>query len=171
MGGGGEIMRLTERLKVEHGVFLLQLRQLETMLARAEDISTLRPAFEVIAAAEEHHSRIEEELLHPALARRLGRAFPSLQAVECEHQRLAALTDRIRSNFATEDDVRAYVLIMRRHLESEIHGLFPLAERVIPPAMLAAMCDWDAEHLVETEGAQNSRGRASGAQSLRDSRL
>lgn len=111
----------------------------------------LRAAFEVIASAEEHHSRIEEELLHPVLARKLGAEFPPLRAVGAEHRRLSALTDRVRSNFATEDDVRAYVLALRRHLEDEIHGLFPFVERAIPAALLSQMCDWDAEHLAETE--------------------
>lgn len=145
-------MKITDRLKVEHGVFLQQLCYLEALLDGGAPDAALQVAAATIAVAEEHHSRIEEQLLHPTLARRFGPDFPPLLQVTQDHLRLAKLVEAIRAGTVDRNLVRAYIMALRTHLENELHGFLPLAEKAIPPGQLTAMCDWDAEHIQETEG-------------------
>ena len=52
-------MKITDRLKVEHGVFLAQLRHLEQMVAVRAPAPALAGAIETIARAEAHHSALD----------------------------------------------------------------------------------------------------------------
>jgi hemerythrin-like domain-containing protein len=145
-------MKLTDRLKVEHGVFLLQVRRLEDLVKSGTPAEALRATLETIATAEEWHTLLEDRVLYPALAETLGPDNALLQEVEQDHRDLRTLADKVRSaEFASEDILR-YTQRLRRHLEREIHGLFVLAEQRISSERLSAMCNWDAEHIFEEAG-------------------
>jgi len=145
-------MKLTDRLKVEHGVFLLQVRRLEDLVKSGTPAEALRATLETIATAEEWHTLLEDRVLYPALAETLGPDNALLQEVEQDHRDLRALADKVRSAEFASEDVLRYTQRLRRHLEREIHGLFVLAEQRISPERLAAMCNWDAEHIFEEAG-------------------
>ena len=145
-------MKITDRLKVEHGVFLLQLRRLDEMVGRGAPLEALQATLETIASAEEWHSSLEDRLLYPALAETLGGDNAVLQDVAEDHRALKSLSDRVRAGGFTSDDVVAYGARLRTHLEREIHGVFRLAEQRISPERLASMCNWDAEHIFEEAG-------------------
>ena len=145
-------MKITDRLKVEHGVFLLQLRRLEEMAARGAPLEAQQATLETIATAEEWHSALEDRLLYPALAETLGEDDAILREVAEDHRALKALSDRVRAGGFTREDVLAYGKRLRSHLEREIHGVFRLAEQRISPERLAGMCNWDAEHIFEEAG-------------------
>jgi hemerythrin-like domain-containing protein len=145
-------MKITDRLKVEHGVFLLQLRRLDEMAARGAPLEVQQATLETIATAEEWHSALEDRLLYPALAETLGEDNAILREVAEDHRALKALSDRVRAGGFTREDVLAYGKRLRSHLEREIHGVFRLAEQRISPERLAGMCNWDAEHIFEEAG-------------------
>jgi hemerythrin-like domain-containing protein len=145
-------MKITDRLKVEHGVFLLQLRRLEEMAARGAPLEVQQATLETIATAEEWHSALEDRLLYPALAETLGEDNAILREVAEDHRALKALSDRVRAGGFTREDVLAYGKRLRSHLEREIHGVFRLAEQRISPERLSDMCNWDAEHIFEEAG-------------------
>jgi hemerythrin-like domain-containing protein len=145
-------MKITDRLKVEHGVFLLQLRRLDEMAARGAPLEVQQATLETIATAEEWHSALEDRLLYPALAETLGEDDAILREVAEDHRALKALSDRVRAGGFTREDVLAYGKRLRSHLEREIHGVFRLAEQRISPERLSDMCNWDAEHIFEEAG-------------------
>jgi hemerythrin-like domain-containing protein len=145
-------MKITDRLKVEHGVYLLQLRRLEEMAARGAPLEAQQATLDAIATAEEWHSALEDRLLYPALAETLGEDNAVLREVAEDHRALKALSDRVRAGGFTREDVLAYATRLRSHLEREIHGVFRLAEQRISPERLTGMCNWDAEHIFEEAG-------------------
>ena len=148
-------MRITERLKVEHGIFLDQLRLLERLLDAGATPEVLAAVVETIAAAEERHDELEDRLLYPELARAVGAEHPSLRAVGEDHQRIRALIASIRSGAPGENDIAAFVATLRDHLEREIHSVFPLAVQWISEERLVALGDWDAEHLFSAVGERD----------------
>ncbi len=145
-------MKITDRLKVEHGVFLEQLRFVEELVARNAPAVVLRSAVETIAAAEEHHSQLEERVLFPAVAEVMGPTFTPLQSVRADHSRLHALTAQIQAGDVDGDVVLAYVDLMRRHMEKEIHGLFPLIDEILSPETLETLSNWNLEHVLVEMG-------------------
>ena len=145
-------MKITDRLKVEHGVFLEQLRFLEELVARNAPAVVLRAVVETIAAAEEHHSQLEERVLFPALAEVMGPTFTPLQSVHADHSRLHALTAQIQAGDVDRDVVLTYVELMRRHMEKEIHGLFPLVDEILSPETLETLSNWNLEHVLVEMG-------------------
>jgi hemerythrin-like domain-containing protein len=145
-------MKITDRLKVEHGVFLLQLRRLQEMVEKNAPAEALRSTLETIATAEEWHSLLEDRVLYPALAETLGKDNALLVEIAEDHRMLRVLADKVRGASFTHEDVTAYAARLRAHLEREIHGIFRLADQRIAPERLAAMCNWDAEHIFEEAG-------------------
>jgi hemerythrin-like domain-containing protein len=143
-------MKITDRLKVEHGVFLRQLRYLEDLLEREAPKAVLAAALETIARAEEHHTMIEDRLLYPELTRVFGEDLPALRELAQEHDHVRLLVSVIRSGEFDADDVHRFIEALRVHLEREIHQVFPLVEEVLPPERLASLSNWDAEHVLES---------------------
>ena len=142
-------MKITERLKVEHGVFLFQLDHLEKLVRSQAPPQILKAVVEAIASAEEHHTEIEDRPLFPALAKAAGRELPLLVKSGQEHHEVKNLVDLIRSGSFDEVTVTSFVELMRKHLEREIHDVFTLVEEMIPTEQLVSMSNWDVEHLYE----------------------
>jgi hemerythrin-like domain-containing protein len=145
-------MKITDRLKVEHGVFLQQLRLLHDLVAAKAPRPVLAAVVETIAVAEERHSEIEEKALYPLLARALGESFPALLAVRAEHGIIRQRVAGIRSGVFDEVDVEAFGRILHDHLEREIHSLFALAEEWLTEPQLTSACNWNVEHVYEAAG-------------------
>jgi len=145
-------MRITDRLKAEHGVFLRQLKTVERLLAEGAAKAALGTAVALIADAEEHHSALEDRVLYPALVKILGPTQPSLVAVAAEHERLHALSGAIRAGAFETENVAEYVRFAREHFEHEIHGVFVLAEEWIEPEDLERMANWNVDHTHEELG-------------------
>jgi len=146
-------MKITERLKAEHGVFLYQLDQLEDLASRNTPMDVLAAVVETIASAEDHHAMIEDRVLYPALVQANGGEFTLLSEARKEHVEIRKLVTRIRSGIFDEHTVCAFVALLREHLEREIHGVFALAEDLIPQDALVRMANWDVDHLHEAAGA------------------
>jgi hemerythrin-like domain-containing protein len=142
-------MRITERLKAEHGVFLWQLDHLQALVRSAAPREILQAVVETIASAERRHAGIEERLLYPALVKVVGREFPLLQQSRAEHDELQRLSALIGSGTFDEVTVDEFADVLRAHIEREIHNVFVLAEDMIAAETLEAMSNWDVEHIHE----------------------
>jgi hemerythrin-like domain-containing protein len=145
-------MRITDRLKAEHGVFLRQLKTLERLQEEGAPAEALAAVVAAIAEAEEHHSALEDRVLYPALLRVLGREEATLQAVAGEHARLRELSSAILSRRFEGKDVADYARLAREHFEHEIHGVFVLAEEWISDEELERMANWNVDHTFEALG-------------------
>jgi hemerythrin-like domain-containing protein len=144
-------MKITDRLKVEHGVFLQQLRTLEKLAQDGASREVLLAVMSTIAGAEERHARMEDKVLYPALVRALGERFPLLAQLAAEHTSIRELSAEVRGN-ADAASVCRYADALRKHMESEIHALFVVAEEFLGAPELEAMCNWDVEHVFEEAG-------------------
>ena len=144
-------MKVTERLKVEHGVYLLQLRHLEALLDAQAPAEALKAVVQAIAMAEDQHSRLEDTVLYPELAKIVGTEFAPLAQVKEDHQKLAELSGRAASS-GEPAHVREFVDLLRAHLEREIHSLFALAEEVLPAELLQSLGNWQEEHIYREVG-------------------
>ena len=145
-------MRITDRLKAEHGVFLRQLKVLERQREASAPAASLAAMVAVIADAEEHHSALEDRVLYPALVRVLGAEHPTLAGVAREHERLHALSARILAGRFEAADVMEYARAAREHFEHEIHGVFVLAEEWLADEDLERMANWNVDHTFEELG-------------------
>jgi hemerythrin-like domain-containing protein len=145
-------MKITDRLKVEHGVFLQQLRVLRSLVELKAPNTILAAVVETIATAEEQHSQIEEQALYPALAKVLGPGSSALLTVAKEHAALRQSTAWIRGGDFEATDVVAFADLLNDHLEHEIHTLFALADEWLTEAQLTSMSNWDAEHVYDAAG-------------------
>lgn len=151
-------MKMTERLKAEHGVFLFQLDHLEGLVRSEAPRQILQAVVETIASAEEHHSEIEDRLLYPALVKAMGREAPLLVKSEREHEEVKNLVRQIRSGSFDDSMVVTFVELMRKHLEREIHDVFALAEDRIPEDQLVSMSSWDLDHLYAANAKRGAAG-------------
>ena len=156
-------MKITERLKAEHGIFLYQLDRLQELARAKAPLPILAAVVETIASAEDHHAMIEDRVLYPALIAANGGEFPLLRTARVEHVELRRLGARIRANDFNEHTVSAFAALLRGHLEREIHGLFALAEELLPQEALTALANWDADHLREAVGVSRPWAEASRA--------
>ena len=145
-------MKITERLKAEHGVFLYQLDWLEELATRDTPLEVLAAVVETIASAEDHHAMIEDRVLFPALVHANGGEFTLLRTAQADHVELRKLVARVRSGVFDEHTVCEFVRLLREHLEREIHGVFAVAEELIPPDALVRMANWDVDHVHEAAG-------------------
>ena len=145
-------MRITDRLKAEHGVFLRQLRTLERLAEAGASVEALAAVVAAIAEAEEHHSALEDRVLYPALVRVLGSEEATLQAVASEHARVRELSAAILAGRFDKPDVAEYARVSREHFEHEIHGVFVLAEEWISELELERMANWNVDHTFEELG-------------------
>ena len=145
-------MKLTDRLKVEHGVFLRQLAYLDALCAAEAPAVALRAVVEAITAAEEQHALVEERTLYPVLEEVLGAGAPPLAVAAAEHREVAALAQRVRQDGFTIADVAAFAATLRRHLEREIHDVFRIAEEILTEDRLASLCNWEEEHVFDVVG-------------------
>lgn len=144
-------MKITERLKVEHGVYLLQLRHLEALLEAQASPEVLKAVVRAIAMAEDQHSKLEDNVLYPELAKVVGNEFAPLAQVREDHRTLAELSGRAAAS-GDHADIKAFIDLLRAHLEREIHNLFALAEEVLSADLLRRLGNWQEEHIYREMG-------------------
>lgn len=144
-------MKITERLKVEHGVYLLQLRHLEALIDAQASPEILKAVVRAIAMAEDQHSKLEDNVLYPELAKIVGDEFAPLMQVREDHRNLAELASRAAAS-GDPVDAKAFIDLLRGHLEREIHNLFALAEEVLSADLLQSLGNWQEEHIYREMG-------------------
>ncbi len=150
------MLRITDRLKVEHGVFLEQLRYIESLVQAQAAPEVLLAVIEGLCRVLDNHDRIEDKRLYPALSKALGQPHQALEAVEAEHVDLRASGARLRSGAVDPQAVTAWAQSLRNHLEREIHMVFPLAEQFLSGPTLASLANWDEEHVYMSAGKREA---------------
>ena len=150
-------MKITDRLKAEHGVFLGQLDHLQDLVRREASLEVLEAVAETIASVEERHARVEDRVLYPALAGVMGGKSPVLQRWRAAHDELRQLVARMRSGGFDESTVDAFAERLRDHMEREIHDVFALAEEVLSEERLTEMSSWEVDHIREVNARRRDR--------------
>ena len=115
------MMKVTERLKAEHGVLLMLLNHLEDVLRSGAGPEVLRATTAAVAAAEEKHALGEERLIFRLVAASLGPDSPAVSTLLEEHERIEGLSQSILSSAFDEGTVAAYLALLRQHIERETH--------------------------------------------------
>jgi hemerythrin-like domain-containing protein len=141
------MMKVTDRLKAEHGVLLMLLDHLDDVLRSGAGTEVLRATTATVAAAEEKHALFEERLLFRLVSVSLGPDSPVVSSLLEEHERIAALSRQILAGTSDRGTVAAYVTALRRHIERETHRFFPLIDEIVPEDKLIAASNWDSEHV------------------------
>jgi hemerythrin-like domain-containing protein len=142
-------MKLTERLNVEHGIFLRQLEHLRSMSKQGAPRPVLQAVAGNISVALAAHDRLEDEVLYPLLSRALGVAYPPLAAAQEQHRHIASALAEIVGGTFEDAELEAFIELLGRHIENEIHLVFPLVEAWVEPDELAAAGNWYVEHVLE----------------------
>ncbi|MEK7476327.1 MAG: hemerythrin domain-containing protein [Candidatus Coatesbacteria bacterium] len=95
-------------------------------------------AWDLTRHAIESHSRLEEDLLLPALESRLtGAAQPAVSFTHEEHRRIAELFGNAARGRAPEPAAIAEtVALLRSHFRHEEETLFPLVRKALTPGHL-----------------------------------
>ncbi|MBI3329138.1 MAG: hemerythrin domain-containing protein [Nitrospinae bacterium] len=141
------MMKATECLNTEHGVFLRQLSMLEKLLEEDASREVLRAVTLTIATAVEWHRAVEEQFLYPAIVREYGQGFPPIQVMEAEHAQIEACIKGIAERHNDMQGlVREFIDTLRQHIGKEINVLFPLAEAKISAGELEQMACECVEH-------------------------
>lgn len=143
-------MTPTDQLKEEHEGILLMLRILEEICARIERKESVDPAhltgileFLKVFVDTCHHGK-EEDLLFPEMEERgLPKDSGPLGVMLTEHNRgrahiramkeaAAAVAEPGGGRAAFLENTRAYIALLRQHIQKENNVLFPLGEKILP---------------------------------------
>lgn len=141
-------MKITERLKAEHGILLILLDHLDEVLRRRAGREVLKATVDAIAAAEQGHALLEDKLLFGVLAESLSPECPTLTLLQDDHRCIGRVAQQICLGAFDEEMVRGYSSRLREHIERETHYFFPLVEELVPEDALARLGNWDEEHVL-----------------------
>lgn len=154
-------------LEEEHALILRALDVLEAGLARVESGASVGGAFFVELAeffrnfADRHHHGKEEEILFRYMVEEMGysRQGGPVGVLSSEHEvgrahvrAMSAAASRLKTDPNTArqlvDEGRAYLALLRAHVEREDRKVFPLVEDLLGPeeraALMAAFSRFDA---------------------------
>lgn len=134
-------MKITDRFRSEHAVFLEQLHVLSGLLDAGEPTGAIVAAVRTLAAPLGRHARREEDALFPLLVPVTGEGGP-IGALTEEHRfierQIGVITgssSRAELRFAFD----AVAGTLRGHIAKEDDVLFPLAEGILGDERLAAL--------------------------------
>lgn len=133
-------MRITDRFRGEHQVFVEQLGVLRSMLERGVSPEAFVAALQTLAAPLGRHAGREEEELFPALAG-AGVEAP-VRVLTDEHRLIDGWIGRIAAGLAPDELRSVFAELestLRGHIEREDEILFPLAERMLGDDRLIEM--------------------------------
>ncbi len=128
-------MKITDRLNVEHGVFLGLLQYLQDLLEAGAPLTATAASARTIAEAHQKHSRLEDEELIP-LIRGILEDDPTFQAVEAEHRRIEQMVTRVTDRGVDEQSLRTFVEVLRAHIGNEMQLLERIPKQAVPPHTL-----------------------------------
>ena len=151
------MMKVTERLKAEHGVLLSLLDHLDELVKAGAAPCVLQATASTVMAAEEKHALFEERLLFRLVAASLGPESRLVSSMLEEHATIADLGRRILAGADDVATVGAYATGLRAHIERETHRFFPLIDELVPEEKLVAVTNWDAEHVAYEAKENRSR--------------
>lgn len=155
------VMKLTDALLGEHGLFYVMFEHLEQAAQRATSTEQLAAAFGPIAAAILAHAQTEEEQLFPALEA-VGLREGPLSVMRAEHAEIDRLVLGIPGSKTLDDakdGVRSLLALLREHFGKEENVLFPMSEKLLAEAQLCEMGErWSGERGVVIDGGGGCHG-------------
>jgi hemerythrin-like domain-containing protein len=127
-------MDIIETLLGEHGALHVQFDYLENAVP-GQPLSVVKMQAEVLAAALQSHSSLEDELLFGSLEPILGAGSPELLGMRMMHEDIDRGIEACRAA-ADADQAQAELLgvigLARQHFLGEEQTLFPLAKERVP---------------------------------------
>lgn len=127
-------MDIIETLLGEHGVLYVQFDHLEDAVAGLP-LSAVKAQAEVLAAALQSHSSLEDELLFTSLEPILGMGSPELLGMRMMHEDIDRGIEACRATTDADHaqaDLLGVVGLARQHFLGEEQTLFPLAKERVP---------------------------------------
>lgn len=133
------MIRITDALLGEHGVFYAQFDYLEDLVRHPVESGQLQHAAALLAAGLIPHARLENELLFDTLEPRLGPPGMPLPVMREEHESIEAgllLAQRSRDPLEVAQLIETAIAAARDHFAKEEEVLFPLAEQTLEESVL-----------------------------------
>lgn len=143
-------MRITERLNVEHGIFLRQLGYLDSLLRDGNaPLEAIGAVVRTIAGTISAHCRVEDRFLLATIEDAFGSDGPALGGLKGEHEEIEAMLVAAFAGPVDTEFARRFASKLRVHIEKEIHFLMPLAEQWLSPERLTTANNWNEDHIYE----------------------
>ncbi len=136
-------MRITDRYRAEHAVFVQQLGVLTTMLRGGASLYEVIAGVRTLAAPLRTHAENEEHALFPALG---PDADAPVQILTQEHSQIERWIGQMTapgSRVEVATIFASFDRLLRGHIVREDEVLFPMAERALDESDLVAL-DLDA---------------------------
>ncbi len=132
-------MRITDRFRSEHAVFVEQLGVLATMVRGGGSVDEIVAGLRMLAAPLRRHAENEERTLFPALGPDAG---APVQILTQEHAQMERWVERMtdtssRTELATVFE--SFDRLLRGHIDREDDVLFPMAENALGDDEIAAL--------------------------------
>ncbi len=127
-------MDIVEALLGEHGALYVQFDYLENA-APGQPLSVLKMQAEVLAAALQSHSSLEDELLFASLEPVLGAGSPELLGMRMMHEDIDRGIEACRTAAdagQAEAELLGVIGLARQHFLGEERTLFPIAQERVP---------------------------------------
>jgi hemerythrin-like domain-containing protein len=148
-------MDIVQALLGEHGVLYAQFEYLEET-APGLSLGVLKAQAEMLAAALQSHSSIEDELLFAALEPVLGAGSPELVGMRMMHEEIDRGLETCRGAGDERDaqgELLGVVGLARQHFLGEEQAIFPLAHSRLTTASREALgAQWAARRGVNAGG-------------------
>ena len=133
-------MRITDRFRSEHAVFVQQLGVLDAMLRGGASLDEVIAGIRILAAPLHRHAQNEESTLFPALD---PDADAPIRILTQEHSQIERWLQRMTSAPVTRADLtdifRSFDALLQGHIVREDEVLFPMAERALGESELVAL--------------------------------
>lgn len=127
-------MNIIDVLLGEHGALYPQFDFLEQTLPEVGTVGEIKAQAEVLAAAVQSHSTVEDDLLFAALESPLGAESPALVGMRMMHEDLDRGFEelqRAEDVVVARDGLLGVIALARQHFLGEEESLFPTARRVL----------------------------------------
>ena len=134
-------MRITDRLRVEHGVFLAIFDQVEQMLPKLQTLDEVKVIGRLLEPLLHQHSDLEENLAFSAL-NHIQKETQPFERLHLDHQeKNDLLTQVAKAGGVTEARhlLRTAMVLMRVHFSYEDQTAFPLMEKALQDESLETL--------------------------------
>lgn len=127
-------MRLVDALLGEHGIIYVLIDKVDAIVSSATSMNDIQCATAILASVISAHSKVEDELLDPALELHMGKAGP-LAEMRAEHDEIKLTLqqiEKIKEIGEAIDRVALLLDLIRSHFQKEEVVLFTLAQQLLP---------------------------------------
>ena len=144
-------MRITDVLRIEHGLLRRMMRELGDWLAQSLPAPALRERAIMFSIALEDHAQREEKLLFDPLSAKSSDARNWVDMMEIVHDEVRGLFEEIASSPRDPTDKLWTMLqLTEEHFVKEENEVFPLAENLIDLETLTQLATATEPALVAT---------------------